>query len=106
MNKDLKHRLIITYSRISTYHQKHDLETQKVELKQFSLDKGYNLDYEFSEVGSGLTFNHRSQFFKMLDLITSGKVDVAFNMFEHLFNNFNTKIEIVDDKLNPKTDKN
>ena len=30
---------------------------------------------------------------------------VAFNMFEHLFNNFNTKIEIVDDELNPKTDK-
>ena len=117
MNKDLKHRLIITYSRVSTYHQKHDLETQKPELKQFSLDKGYNLDYEFSEVGSGLTFNHRPQFFKMLDLITSGKVDkvvithkdrlsrVAFNMFEHLFNNFNTKIEIVDDELNPKTDK-
>ena len=51
------------------------------------------------------------------DITTSGKVDkviithkdrlsrVAFNMFEHLFNNFNTKIEIVDDELNPKTDK-
>lgn len=53
----------------------------------------------------------------MLDMVTSGKVDrviithkdrlsrVAFNMFGHLFNNFDTEIEVVDDELNPKTDK-
>lgn len=117
MNCDLPHRYIITYSRVSTYHQKHDLKNQKLELAEFAKQKGYVLDYQFDEIGSGLTFNHRSQFFKMLDLITSGKVDrvlithkdrlsrVAFNMFEHLFNNFDTKIEVIDDELNPKTDK-
>ena len=117
LNKQLKHRYIITYSRVSTYHQKHDLANQKAELKQFATNKGYNVDYEFSEIGSGLTFNHRIQFFKMLDMVTSGKVDrviithkdrlsrVAFNMFEHLFSNFDTEIEVVDDELNPKTDK-
>ena len=117
LNKQLKHRYIITYSRVSTYHQKHNLANQKAELKQFATNKGYNVDYEFSEIGSGLTFNHRTQFFKMLDMVTSGKVDriiithkdrlsrVAFNMFEHLFNNFDTEIEVVDDELNPKTDK-
>lgn len=117
MNRDLPHRYIITYSRVSTYHQKHDLKNQKLELAEFAKQKGYVLDYQFDEIGSGLTFNHRSQFFKMLDLITSGKVDrvlithkdrlsrVAFNMFEHLFNNFDTKIEVIDDELNPKTDK-
>lgn len=116
MHSNLKHRLIITYSRVSTYHQKHDLENQKAELKEFASKKGYVLDYQFSEIGSGLTFNHRPQFFKMLDLVTNGKVDrviithkdrlsrVAFNMFEHLFNNFDTTIEVVDDELNPKTD--
>ena len=117
MNKNLKHRLTLTYSRVSTYHQKHDLAHQKEELKQFAVNKGYEVDYEFSEIGSGLTFNHRTQFFKMLDLVTAGKVEriiithkdrlsrVAFNMFEHLFNNFDTQIEVVDDELNPKTDK-
>lgn len=117
MNKNLKHRLTLTYSRVSTYHQKHDLAHQKEELKQFAENKGYEVDYEFSEIGSGLTFNHRTQFFKMLDLVTAGKVEriiithkdrlsrVAFNMFEHLFNNFDTQIEVVDDELNPKTDK-
>lgn len=117
MNKNLKHRLTLTYSRVSTYHQKHDLDHQKEELKQFAFNKGYEVDYEFSEIGSGLTFNHRTQFFKMLDLVTAGKVEriiithkdrlsrVAFNMFEHLFNNFDTQIEVVDDELNPKTDK-
>lgn len=117
MNKNLKHRLTLTYSRVSTYHQKHDLAHQKEELKQFAVNKGYEVDYEFSEIGSGLTFNHRTQFFKMLDLVTAGKVEriiithkdrlsrVAFNMFEHLFSNFDTQIEVVDDELNPKTDK-
>ncbi len=117
MNKNLKHRLTLTYSRVSTYHQKHDLAHQKEELKQFAVNKGYQVDYEFSEIGSGLTFNHRTQFFKMLDLVTAGKVEriiithkdrlsrVAFNMFEHLFNSFDTQIEVVDDELNPKTDK-
>lgn len=117
LNKQLKHRYIITYSRVSTYHQKRDLANQKAELEQFATNKGYNVDYEFSEIGSGLTFNHRIQFFKMLDMVTSGKVDrviithkdrlsrVAFNMFEHLFSNFDTEIEVVDDELNPKTDK-
>lgn len=117
MNKNLKHRLTLTYSRVSTYHQKHDLAHQKEELKQFAVNKGYEVDYEFSEIGSGLTFSHRMQFFKMLDLVTAGKVEriiithkdrlsrVAFNMFEHLFSNFDTQIEVVDDELNPKTDK-
>lgn len=117
LNQNLKHRYIITYSRVSTYHQKHDLANQKEELKQYAFDKGYHIDYEFSEIGSGLTFDHRNQFFKLLDLVTSGKVDrifithkdrlsrVAFNMFEHLFSNFDTTIEVVDDELNPKTDK-
>lgn len=117
MNKNLKHRLTLTYSRVSTYHQKHDLAHQKEELKQFAVNKGYQVDYEFSEIGSGLTFNHRTQFFKMLDLVTAGKVEriiithkdrlsrVAFNMFEHLFSNFDTQIEVVDDEHNPKTDK-
>lgn len=117
MNKNLKHRLTLTYSRVSTYHQKHDLTHQKEELKQFAVNKGYEVDYKFSEIGSGLTFNHRTQFFKMLDLVTAGKVEriiithkdrlsrVAFNMFEHLFNNFDTQIEVVDDELDPKTDK-
>lgn len=117
MNKNLTHRLTLTYSRVSTYHQTHDLAHQKEELKQFAVNKGYEVDYEFSEIGSGLTFSHRTQFFKMLDLVTAGKVEriiithkdrlsrVAFNMFEHLFNNFDTRIEVVDDELNPKTDK-
>lgn len=117
MNKNLKHRLTLTYSRVSTYHQKHDLAHQKEELKQFAVNRGYEVDYEFSEIGSGLTFSHRMQFFKMLDLVTAGKVEriiithkdrlsrVAFNMFEHLFSNFDTQIEVVDDELNPKTDK-
>ena len=116
INKNMDHRYIIAYSRVSTYHQKKDLKTQAKELEEYCQLKGYHLDQEYSEIGSGLTFNRRKQFFKMLDLIVEGKVEaviithkdrlsrVAFNMFEHLFAQFSTKIIVVDDQLNPKTD--
>ena len=116
INKNMDHRYIIAYSRVSTYHQKKDLKTQAKELEEYCQLKGYHLDQEYSEIGSGLTFDRRKQFFKMLDLIVEGKVEaviithkdrlsrVAFNMFEHLFAQFSTKIIVVDDQLNPKTD--
>lgn len=117
MNSNQKHRLTVVYSRVSTYHQKHDLENQRDELMEFCRGKGWEVDQDFSEIGSGLTFSHRAKFFKMLDLIIDGKVQrvviahkdrlsrVAFNMFEHLFSRFDCQIEIMADELNPKTDK-
>ena len=33
LNKQLKHRYIITYSRVSTYHQKHELANQKAKIR-------------------------------------------------------------------------
>lgn len=116
-NSKQGHRAIIVYSRVSTYHQKQDLANQENELLKFCQAKGWPVDYQFKEIGSGLTFNHRAQFFKMLDLIVAGKVGcvvithkdrlsrVAFNMFQHLFKQFDCKIVVVADELDPKTDK-
>ncbi|MEK3657544.1 IS607 family transposase [Lactobacillus crispatus] len=109
-------RLTVIYGRVSTYKQKKDLANQMQELKDFCLAKGYEINGSYQDIASGVSFKDRKQFFKMLNLIIDGKVErvvithqdrlsrVGFELFEYLFKNYNTKIEVVSDEANPKTD--
>lgn len=109
-------RLTLLYGRISTYKQKHDLANQMQELQNFAEKKGYQVDGSYQDIASGISFKNRKQFLKMLDLIIEGKVErvvithqdrlsrVGFELFEYLFRNYNTEIEVISDELNPKTD--
>ncbi|KWX57917.1 resolvase [Lactobacillus crispatus] len=109
-------RLTVIYGRVLTYKQKSDLTNQMQELQDFCLAKGYEVNGSYQDIASGISFKDRKQFFKMLDLIIDGKVErvvithqdrlsrVGFELFEYLFKNYNTKIEVVSDEANPKTD--
>lgn len=109
-------RLTLLYGRVSTYKQKHDLANQMQELQDFAAKKGYQVGGCYQDIASGISFKNRKQFFKMLDLIIDGKVErvvithqdrlsrVGFELFEYLFRNYDTKIEVISDELNPKTD--
>ena len=109
-------RLTLLYGRVSTYKQKHDLANQIQELQDFAEKKGYQIGGSYQDIASGISFENRKQFFKMLDLIMAGKVErviithkdrlsrVGFELFEYLFRNYDTKIEVTSDELNPKTD--
>ncbi len=109
-------RLTLLYGRVSTYKQKHDLANQMRELNDFAQSKGYEIGGEYQDIASGISFKNRKQFFKMLDLILAGKVKrviithkdrlsrVGFELFEYLFKNYNTQIEVISDEMNPKTD--
>lgn len=109
-------RLTLLYGRVSTYKQKHDLANQLQELKDFAVEKGYQIGGCYQDIASGISFKNRKQFFKMLELILEGKVErviithqdrlsrVGFELFEYLFENYDTKIEVISAELNPKTD--
>lgn len=109
-------RLTLLYGRVSTYKQKHDLANQMQELQDFAEKKGYQVDGSYQDIASGISYKNRKQFLKMLDLIIEGKVErvvithqdrlsrVGFELFEYLFRNYNTEIEVISDELNPKTD--
>lgn len=109
-------RLTVIYGRVSTYKQKQDLQNQMQELRDFCLAKGYSVNKSYQDIASGISFKNRKQFFAMLDLILEGKVErvvithqdrlsrVGFELFEYLFKNYSTKIEVVSDEANPKTD--
>lgn len=109
-------RLTLLYGRVSTYKQKHDLANQMQELQDFAEKKGYQVDGSYQDIASGISFKNRKQFLKMLDLIIEGKVErvvithqdrlsrVGLELFEYLFRKYDTKIEVISDELNPKTD--
>ncbi len=109
-------RLTLLYGRISTYKQKHDLANQMQELQNFAEKKGYQVDGSYQDIASGISYKNRKQFLKMLDLIIEGKVErvvithqdrlsrVGLELFEYLFRKYDTKIEVISDEFNPKTD--
>lgn len=109
-------RLTLLYGRVSTYKQKHDLANQMQELQDFAEKKGYQVDGIYQDIASGISYKNRKQFLKMLDLIIEGKVErvvithqdrlsrVGLELFEYLFRKYDTKIEVISDEFNPKTD--
>lgn len=114
-NKNMPRQTVL-YGRVSTYKQKTDLADQMKELKEYAQAKGYQVSNSYSDIASGIYFENRKSFFKMLDLILAGKVKrvvithrdrlsrVGFELFEYLFKNYHTEIEIISDEMNPKTD--
>lgn len=112
-----KQRMTIIYGRVSTGKQKKDLENQMKNLESFCAAKGWFVDKAFKDIASGVTFEKRKQFFKMLDLIEKNKVDkviithkdrlsrIGFDMFKTIFDYHDTQIIVLSDLIDEKTDK-
>lgn len=109
-------RQTVLYGRVSTYKQRTDLKNQMQELADFARAKGYTVDGAYQDIASGISFKNRRNFFKMLSLILDGKVErviithkdrlsrVGYELFEYLFKNYATTIEVVSDEASQKTD--
>lgn len=115
LNKDVKRKTVI-YGRVSTPKQRHDLENQLNMLKSWAVNSGNCVDEVYADIASGISFEHRTEFFKMLDQIMDHKVDkvivaykdrlsrVGFELFHHLFLHFGTEIIVVSGVGNTKLD--
>jgi predicted site-specific integrase-resolvase len=115
LNKDVKRKTCI-YARVSTYKQKKDMENQIEMLKSWAFNSGHRIDEIYSDVASGISFERRKDFFKMLDKILDHKVEkviiaykdrlsrVGFELFDHLFRQFGTEIIVVSEIGNKKLD--
>lgn len=102
-----RERISVIYSRVSTAKQKNDLRNQKEMLSNFCINAGIPIGRSFEDIASGISFEKRKDFFKMLDLILAYKVDkvvitykdrlsrVGFELFKHLFAKFGTEIIVV-----------
>lgn len=102
-----RERISVIYSRVSTAKQKNDLQNQKEMLSNFCINAGIPIGRSFEDIASGISFEKRKDFFKMLDLILAYKVDkvvitykdrlsrIGFELFKHLFAKFGTEIIVV-----------
>lgn len=104
------------YGRVSTHSQKADLNNQLDMLKSFCFSRGMKVDGVFADIASGISFEHRKEFFKMLDDILARKVKfvvisykdrlsrVGFGLFQHLFRKFGTEIIVMSEVGSEKLD--
>ena len=114
-NKGVKRKTYI-YARVSTTKQKKDLENQIDMLKQFCFSNGYEVSKVYSDIASGISFEKRKDFFRMLDDIISGKVErviitykdrlsrVGYELFYYLFKKYNCEIIVMSEVGSKKLD--
>lgn len=105
MNKGNR-RLNYIYARVSTPEQKDDLSRQVDSLNNFCINNGIQVDGVFKDVASGISFDKRKEFFKLLDDVIEYRVAkviitykdrlsrVGFDLFYHLFQKFGTEIVV------------
>ena len=114
-NKGVERKTYI-YARVSTPKQKKDLENQVQLLKQFCFSNGWVINKVFQDVASGISFDKRKDFFKMLDDIIQNKVErvvitykdrlsrVGFELFYYLFKKYHCEIIVMSDIGSEKLD--
>lgn len=115
LNKNIERKNVL-YSRVSTAKQRKDLQNQVELLKNYCFSNGLKINGIYSDIASGISFEKRVDFFKMLDEIIAGKIGnviisykdrlsrVGFELFENLFKKFGTKIIVVSEVGSPKLD--
>lgn len=103
LNKGNK-RLNYIYARVSSSNQENDLLRQVENLNNFCINSGIQVDSVFKDIASGISFENRKEFFKLLDDVIDHKVAkviitykdrlsrVGFDLFYHLFKKFGTEI--------------
>lgn len=115
LNRGIPRRNYI-YGRVSSNSQKSDLDRQINFALEYCMASGIQISGIFKDVASGISFENRNDFFKLLDIVLAYKVDkiiityrdrisrVGFDLFYHLFKHFGTTIEVISEVGSNKLD--
>ena len=115
LNKNVPRQNYI-YGRVSTYSQKNSLDNQVDMLLSYCMMNGIKVTGVFKDIASGISFENRKEFFKLLDDVLDHKVAkvvitykdrlsrVGFDLFYHLFKKFGTEIVVMSEVGSPKLD--
>lgn len=115
LNKNVPRQNYI-YARVSTYSQKNSLDNQVDSLLSYCMVTGIKVTGVFKDIASGISFENRKEFFKLLDDVIDHKVAkvvitykdrlsrVGFGLFYHLFKKFGTEIVVMSEVGSPKLD--
>ena len=104
------------YARVSTSNQKSSLENQVNLMLNYCMTNGIQIGGVFKDIASGISFENRKDFFKLLDIVISRKADkviitykdrlsrVGFELFKTLFEKFGTQIIVISEVGSTKLD--
>lgn len=104
------------YARVSTSSQKSSLEDQVNLMLNYCMTNGIQVGGVFKDIASGISFENRKDFFKLLDIVISRKADkviitykdrlsrVGFELFKTLFEKFGTQIVVISEVGSTKLD--
>ncbi len=107
----LKTKLVL-YARVSSSENKTNLDSQLIRIRNWAVSNGYTIDYEVSEVGSGLNDNRK----KLLKLLEDPEVTTiivehkdrltrfGFNYIETLLKNRGGEIVVINQVTSDKED--
>ncbi len=107
MNKDIPRKNIL-YARVSTRKQKKDLEPQIQSLKSYCFQNGIVINGIYEDIASGMKLERKYLLFLIKEIIND-KINlviishkdrlsrIGFKLFQKLFNEFGTKIIVIND---------
>lgn len=107
-----QNRIIVTYSRVSLPKQKKDLESQTKRLYDFAGAKGFVLAEQIEDIKSGMSFQERKGFVKLVKLVSHYKVDqviienrdrlcrFGFELVQMIFKTYGTEIVVMSESEN------
>ena len=89
LNSTQKHNngQMIAYARVSSNHQKKNLNNQLAFIREYAVAKGIILDQEISDIGSGLNYK-RPKWNKLLKQVEQGKINTIFITYKDRFIRF------------------
>ena len=102
-------RLVVIYARVSLPKQKDDLERQIERLYSYAISNGYNISEQLSDIKSGMEFEKRKNFMKLLNMVCENRVKTVivenkdrlvrfeFNLLKEVFKLHGTEIVVMSD---------
>ena len=102
-------RMVVTYARVSLPKQKVDLERQIERLYSYAISNGYNVSEQLSDIKSGMEFEKRKDFMKLLNMVCENRVKIVivenkdrlvrfgFNLLKEVFRLHGTEIVVMSD---------
>ena len=85
--EDETNKKIVAYTRVSSNHQKNDLKNQLSFIRNYTNAKGFILDEELSDIGSGLNYK-RYNWNKLLDQVDQNQVKQIYITYKDRFVRF------------------
>ena len=102
-------RMVVIYARVSLPKQKDDLERQIERLYSYAISNGYNISEQLSDIKSGMEFEKRKDFMKLLNMVCENRVKTVivenkdrlvrfeFNLLKEVFKLHGTEIVVMSD---------